>query len=216
MNIRTDQHYYTAWRVWSSKIAYTVRKKFFDLFIKLIQPNRHSAVLDAGVTSDLVNDGDNYFEKFYPWPDKITAIGIEDASYLEKKYPGLKFIQADATQLPFPDQFFDIVFSAAVAEHVGSFEKQKKFYHELLRVGRKVFITTPNRWFPFEAHTGWPLLHFLPKKLYRAILRALGLHYFADEANLNLLTTREIKSILANQLNVKIIKKYNSIIVIKN
>ena len=39
-------------------------------------------------------------------------------------------------------------------EHVGGEEEQRRFVAEVLRVGRRAFITTPNRWFPIEVHTG--------------------------------------------------------------
>ena len=31
-----------------------------------------------------------------------------------------------------------------------------------MRVGKRVFLTTPNRWFPVEVHTRLPLVHWLP------------------------------------------------------
>ncbi len=34
---------------------------------------------------------------------------------------------------------------------------------EALRVGRRVFLTTPNRWFPIEVHTRLPVVHWLPQ-----------------------------------------------------
>jgi hypothetical protein len=48
-------------------------------------------------------------------------------------------------------------------------------------------FTTPNKRFPVELHTFLPFLHWLPDPTYRAALRALGLGYFADVENLNLL-----------------------------
>ena len=72
-------------------------------------------------------------------------------------------MQGDACALPFPDQSFDVVFSNAVIEHVGDVERQRQFVAEALRVGRRVFVTTPNRWFPIEVHTRLPLVHWLPK-----------------------------------------------------
>src|SRR5947208_15220808 len=73
--------------------------------------------------------------------------------------------------MPFPDKHFDIVFSNAVVERAGNSEDQAAFISEACRVGRRVFITTPNRWFPVEHHTAVPLLHYLPKRMYRVILR---------------------------------------------
>ena len=47
-------------------------------------------------------------------------------------------------------------------EHVGGREQQRRFVEESLRVARRAFITTPNRWFPVEVHTLLPLVHWLP------------------------------------------------------
>ena len=60
---------------------------------------------------------------------------------------------------------FDVVHSNAVIEHVGGRERQLAFVREALRVGRRVFLTTPNRWFPVEVHTRLPLVHWLPDDL---------------------------------------------------
>ncbi len=50
-------------------------------------------------------------------------------------------------------------------EHVGGRDRQEAFVREALRVGRRVFLTTPNRWFPVEVHTRLPLVHWLPDRL---------------------------------------------------
>lgn len=209
--------YYKIWRAISSGAACYVRKQFFDLFMTSMNPGKESRILDVGALGGnlVLSESDNYFERLYPWPEKITAVGLEDASYLEKEYPGLKFLKADGTNLPFSNNSFDIVFSSAVAEHVGSYENQKKFYKEILRVGQKAFITTPDRLFPIEVHTGLPLLHYLPKNIHRAMLKILGLHYFADEVNLNLLNHKNLEDILVDQPGARIMRKLSSLIVIK-
>ena len=85
--------------------------------------------------------------------------------------PGSPTSQGDACALPFPDGAFDVVHSNAVIEHVGGRERQEAFVREALRVGRRVFLTTPNRWFPIEVHTRLPLVHWLPDPLAGARLR---------------------------------------------
>jgi 2-polyprenyl-3-methyl-5-hydroxy-6-metoxy-1,4-benzoquinol methylase len=106
-----------------------------------------------------------------------------------QEYPGLRYLQVVTGHgLPFKDREFDIVFSNAVLEHVGSREDQARFVAELRRVSGAFFITTPNRWFPFEHHTGLPFLHYLPPSLFRALIRNTRYRYWADEANLNILT----------------------------
>ena len=88
-----------------------------------------------------------------------------------------------------------MVFSNAVVEHVGSRAEQAAFVRELCRIGRAVFLTTPNRWFPFEHHTGVPILHFLPASVFRSLLRPTRFAHWADESNLNILTARELAEV---------------------
>ena len=49
-------------------------------------------------------------------------------------------------------------------EHVGPRDAQRRFVDEALRVARRAFVTTPNRWFPLEVHTRLPLVHWLPDR----------------------------------------------------
>jgi len=53
---------------------------------------------------------------------------------------------------------------------------------------------------PIEVHTFLPLIHWLPKRLHRQILRHLGLSFWAAEANLNLLTRRELAGLVTEAL----------------
>jgi ubiquinone/menaquinone biosynthesis C-methylase UbiE len=183
----------------STRIITRVRKQMFSIFMEALVPTIGDAVLDIGVTSDQTYVWSNYFEALYPWKDRITAAGIDDARFLEDCYPGLRFVVADGRDLPFADRSFDLVHSAAVLEHVGSFENQARMVAECLRVARRgVCLTTPNRWFPIEFHTQLPLVHWLPKPACRAVFRRLGLGFFAEEGNLNLMTERELRRIAAH------------------
>jgi SAM-dependent methyltransferase len=105
----------------------------------------------------------NFFEELYPWPERITAVGLTPGETFRARYPHVRYLQADALDLPFADGAFDVVFSNAVIEHVGGPERQAVFVHEALRVARRAFVTTPNRWFPLELHTRLPLVHWLPE-----------------------------------------------------
>ena len=84
------------------------------------------------------------------------------------------------------------------SEHVGSLRNQIAFVQECCRVARKwVFLTTPNRWFPVEFHTVLPVVHWLPKKVFRVLMRATGYSFLAEESNLNLLSAKEVRAISA-------------------
>jgi SAM-dependent methyltransferase len=178
----------------ASRLSLHVRRKMFGMFMELVTPEPGIRVLDVGVTSDQTQKESNYFEEMYPYPQDITCVGTEDGSHLAQLYPGLKYTQIrPGDRLPFPDSEFDVVFSNAVLEHVGNRMQQAAFIADLCRVSRRFFITTPNRWFPFEHHTGLPLLHYLPARVFRAVLRHTRYERWADESNLNILTAGELK-----------------------
>ena len=130
-------------------------------------------------------------------------------SVAKKKYPHIKnFLIGDGTNNNLSRNSFDIVYSSATIEHVGSFEKQTSFISECFRVSKgQTFITTPNRYFPIDFHTKLPLVHFLPKFIHRQILKILGFKYLSFEENLNLLS----KSDLINICKILNIKKYKII-----
>jgi SAM-dependent methyltransferase len=177
-----------------SSLSWHVRKKIFTAFMEDASPTADTTVLDVGVTSDRRRDS-NFFEKLYPHPEQITAVGAEDAYFLEKEYPGLRFIkveESDDLRLPFPDKSFDLVVSFATIEHVGSQERQQRFIHELCRLGSAICITTPNRWYPIEFHTVLPFVHWLPSPTFRAICKWLRKDFLAQEDNLNLLGEKDV------------------------
>jgi SAM-dependent methyltransferase len=164
-------------------ISLRSRRRKLALFLELMRPTAATTVLDVGV--DEVSLGEaggesgctthNLLEESYPWPERITALGLHDGTRFRARYPHLEYVQGDACALPFPDGAFDVVHSNAVIEHVGGRERQEAFVREALRVGRRVFVTTPNRWFPIEVHTRLPLVHWLPEPLPGRIYDLLGM-----------------------------------------
>jgi hypothetical protein len=176
------------------RVAAHQRRKMFARFLADTGIAVDETVLDVGVTSDRTYQASNYLEAWYPRKDMITAVGIDDASFLRTQYPGMRFVRADGFSLPFRDQAFDVVHSSAVIEHVGSFARQCAFVRECCRVARRaVFITTPNRWFPVEFHTVLPVVHWLPKPMFRSLMRRTGRGFFSEEGNLNLMTGPELR-----------------------
>lgn len=179
------------------RVVEAARRRMFDAFLRETAIAPHETLLDVGVTSDRTYVSSNYVEAWYPYKDRITAVGIDNAEFLELLYPGLRYMNADGRALPFEDSAFDVVHSSAVLEHVGSAEQQQAFIRELTRVARRaVFFTTPDRAFPIEIHSLLPAVHWLPKPAFRGLMNWFGYGFFAREENLNLLWAHEVRSML--------------------
>lgn len=78
--------------------------------------------------------------------------------------PNFAYVQGDGRNTGLPDTGFDLAFSNSAIEHVGTFEDQRRFANELLRIGRRVYCQTPNKWFPIEPHFLGLGVHWLPRK----------------------------------------------------
>jgi hypothetical protein len=150
------------------------RERKLRRFLDLLAPGPETTVVDVGVT-DAPFGGcstDNFFEALYPWPERITAVGHTELDRFTAAFPRVRAVRADGRSLPFANGEFDLGFSNAVVEHVaGGRDGQGAFVHELCRVAQRVFVTTPNRWFPLEVHTLLPLVHWLPAGPRSRILR---------------------------------------------
>jgi SAM-dependent methyltransferase len=167
----------------ASRVSLRSRTRKLELFLELLDPGPGSTVVDVGVTNAPFGRGssDNFFEALYPWPERVTGVGPTELDTFAAAFPRVRAVRADGRELPFADGEFDFGFSNAVVEHVaGGRDGQRRFVHELCRVSRRVFVTTPNRWFPLEVHTLLPLVHWLPagarERLipYDAVLDPLG------------------------------------------
>jgi SAM-dependent methyltransferase len=184
----------------ADEVSLRSRRRKLRLLLDSMQPTETTSVLDVGV--DEVGFGaaggqrgcstHNFLEELYPWPQRITAVGLHDGHAFRARYPAVAYRQADACALPFADGTFDVYFSNAVIEHVGGRDRQRRFVEEALRVAARVFITTPNRWFPVELHTGLPLVHWLPEPVAARVYRTVGRAWAAEN---HLLDARRLRAL---------------------
>jgi|TARA_B110000483_G_C18206130_1_gene547743 ubiquinone/menaquinone biosynthesis C-methylase UbiE len=189
------------------KILKKNREIFYNYFKNSIFIDINKNILDVG-TTDIVNEYENIFLQKYPYKEKITCLSNQELLEVKKKYPEIQTLLGDARNMNFEDNCFEIVHSNATIEHVGNFENQIKFIQECYRVSSKyVFIQTPNKLFPIDFHTKIPLIHFLPDKVYRTLLKLVGLSFYSDINNLNLLSKKKLIVIMKilNIYNYKII-----------
>jgi hypothetical protein len=121
--------------------------------------------------------------------DEIFTFHIGDGCYL----------------VDFKDKAFHIAHSNSTIEHVGVWENKKKMSEEMQRVAEKVYLQTPNFWFPVEPHFITPFFHWLPAAVRIYFLKNFNLATFRKTSNYeaaqkrdlhnSLLTKKELKSL---------------------
>ena len=142
-----------------------------ELFRKLLQPTENDKILDLGG-----GDG-SHIASILPFRQNVTIADIDTKALKQAKERfGFQTVRIpESGQLPFPDQYFDIVFCSSVIEHVTvpkaeiylcrngrefarrAFESQRQFAEEIRRLGKRYFVQTPHRYFLVESHTWLPL-----------------------------------------------------------
>lgn len=154
-----------------TKLSHISRERKLELFNRMMNLTEQMKLLDVGAQIDPNSNEERQLIDIYPWRYNFSVVNIssEHISTIQKRYPEIEAVVCDACELPWPDKTFDIVYSNAVIEHLGSFERQKTMAAEIMRVGKRWFVTTPNRWFPFEFHMRLPLVTWLPGKSYLRI-----------------------------------------------
>lgn len=106
-----------------------------------------------------------------PWTPRVTIVNPEPVVLTSDRF---EYLAGDARSLNFADGAFDLAFSNSTIEHVGSLEDQRKFAHEMMRVGRRVYCQTPNRWFPVEFHFLGLFVHWLPRNWFTYFVHRYG------------------------------------------
>lgn len=157
-----------------------------------------SHVLDVGSTKDTQFLSSNFFARRLAQTAKVTLFSDQpiDAEH-DLNFAVENVLVGDATRMEPSVGPYDLVMSSATIEHVGDADNQRRFIDCCIGAADKfVIITTPNRWHPVEFHTRLPLLHWLPPRAYRWVLKKIGLGFFAEEENLNLLDAAQMQRLI--------------------
>ena len=194
------------------KIVLRKRLEISNIINNAINDLQIHDALDIGTTSDDKNASSNIVIKNIKNIDKFKCISdqIVNSDFFHKSLN--KSITEEFSENELYDFSSDLVVSNATIEHVGNTLNQKKMLKNIIKLTKKIFVlTTPNKFYPIELHTKIPLIHWFPKSIYRKILKFLGLSFYADEKNLNLLSVNELKKMLDNykiMYEVKFIKLF--------
>jgi len=136
------------------------RRRILDFYLPKLPPG--ARVLDCGcgngVSIDLLIE-----HGFDAWGNDLSQ--LRKWQWREREHRD-RLVVASALSLPFADDFFDVVISSGVIEHIGVEETaipryavkprpdrdelRAQFMRELLRVGKTIYIDCPNGAFPID------------------------------------------------------------------
>lgn len=145
-----------------NRISPWFRRRRLARFQAVMQPGTETTILDVGG-----------FPACWPenaCPAHVTCINLDRTTGFVET-PRRRMLHGDGCALEFGNQSFDIGFSNSVIEHLGTWENQQKFAAEVRRVGGRLWVQTPARWFFIEPHLIAPFIHWLPKRWQRPLLR---------------------------------------------
>ena len=154
-----------------------LRQKRFSFFRSLADSlPRPLRILDVGGTEE--------FWLHMGFADSSTEIVLANVYPLNPTRPNFREVLADARDLHlFKDQEFDIVHSNSVIEHLPTLSDQEQMAKEIMRVGKRYFVQTPNYYFPLEPHFLFPGFQFLPLKLRGMLVNRFNLVWVARVAD---------------------------------
>jgi SAM-dependent methyltransferase len=80
----------------------------------------------------------------------IDAVGVEISpdriAESRQLYEGLRIYQTSGTELPFPDEAFDVVLSFDVLEHIPDTDRHLAEVRRVLKPSGWLLLQTPNKW----------------------------------------------------------------------
>ena len=157
------------------------RKILAVLSDSLSAPMDQLRVLDVGCSSGIIT---NFLARHFR---SVTGTDIDRealAYAVRTRASNADFLPADAMELPFQGESFDVIICAHVYEHVPDCRKLIKEVHRVLRRGGVCFFAAGNRLRLLEPHYGLPFLSVVPSPLADGYLRISGRGPRYDEKHL--------------------------------
>src|ERR1035437_943939 len=122
-----------------SNVISEITIKRYDTLLKLFEKYRdNNNIIDVGA-------GDGHFiarARMYNWNSYATE--FDDSAVQLCKQKDVIVHQGKLDIKNYEKEFFDVIFSSEVIEHINNPIEEIKNFHKILRKGGLVFITTPN------------------------------------------------------------------------
>lgn len=138
----------------SSGFAHHIHTRRYEWFLKALSVSPTDTIADLGC-----GDG-SHFWNLNQGVNPVTAVDISPQNPQSGRWQ--RYVQADVRDLSaFDNNEFDIVFCNSLIEHFSTWDDQVQAANEIRRIGRRLWIQTPNLYFPIEPHYGVPFAQWL-------------------------------------------------------
>jgi SAM-dependent methyltransferase len=112
--------------------------------------------------------------------DMDESFGLDLAKIRVHDEPVVGLLKTDALQLAFPDNSIDFCFSFNAIEHMPEYRRVIAELVRVVRPGGAIYIETPNRSWPKEAHTGLLGAGWLPHRVAGSYVKLRGRRRWSD------------------------------------
>ncbi len=173
----------------AGRLSELARRRRYGRFVRTMRPAPGERLLDVGC-------GGSWSLAALDPSANVTGVDLVDRGGFDG--PNQRFVVADACELPFEDQSFDLAYANSLVEHI-AVHRRPAFARELRRVARRYWVQTPNYWFPLEPHALLPAVQFLPQSARRVAWRASPRRIEYEES-LSLLSRSQLRALFDDAL----------------
>lgn len=137
------------------------QQRRLEMILKFAEHRIHGNVLENGCGVGM------YIKKMKEAEGNVTGLEFDFDRAHDAKNVTDKIINAAGEFLPLPTLTFDLILSHEVIEHVSSDRSAIAEMIRVLKVGGRVVIFCPNRWYPVETHgIFWKGKYYFGNKLF--------------------------------------------------
>lgn len=137
------------------------QQRRFEMILKFAEQRIHGNILENGCGVGM------YVNKMKESGGNVTGLEFDFERATDAKKVSNKIINAAGEFLPLPSLTFDLILSHEVIEHVSSDRFAIAEMIRVLKVGGRVVIFCPNRWYPVETHgIFWKGKYYFGNKLF--------------------------------------------------
>jgi ubiquinone/menaquinone biosynthesis C-methylase UbiE len=206
-----DHPYYRAWSTYFRTRGDRLEKLIACLARRLPFAIRDAIVLDIGCGTGSATVELARLEARVIGIDMDDHFGLDLAKRRTHDEPVLALLKADALGLPVPDESVDFCFSFNAIEHFPDYRRAIAEMYRVTRPGGAIYVETPNKTWPWEAHTQLLFAGWLPPHVADVYVKLRGKRRWSDKWDVHPISYRALRRTL-EQVGFSIIADFAELI----